>query len=297
MVPVVRRQRPRDVAGLGLLLLLSLGLASACSSPAPASDRSPGATSTTVTRPPTVASRVGTPTRGTRPPGLSGTPGTEGAGWAGRVFAPQVTLSFPFQGYLKSVAVRPGDAIKAGQVVAELDDRDVQFDLQTATNNRDLERAYRASQAANGASAADLAASDLKIQQAELAIQAVQQRLAQTKLTANVTGIVTEIKRGAGELIGGGEPIVLVANTGQLRVDLFGVDVNALRSLTMDQPVTITVSLPAPRQYKGKIATVVRVGNVDNDGNITFPVTVAFDEAADDVIPGVPARVDLARSP
>jgi HlyD family secretion protein len=207
----------------------------------------------------------------------------------GRVRATKsVKLAFPLSGLVAKVNVQEGDAVKAGDVLAELDPTDAQRRLQEARANlaarqedlteakqppaaNDLEIAQQGLKKAALALAAaqarykdnatdenritqELAQSDYDIAQANFNritqgptqftldrlqraidaanfdLQTAQDALNDTKLTAPFDGIVTEVDATQGQLLGGYNPAVLLADTSKLELtaDIDEIDVAAV---------------------------------------------------------------------
>lgn len=131
----------------------------------------------------------------------------------------QRALVAPSDGFLRQAHVRPGDLVRAGQVVAEFSDQDLQLE------RRRWESA--AAQHENGYANA-LARSDraqfmilrAKAEEARAQLGLVEQQLARARLTAPFDGVIIkgDLRQSLGAPVQRGEVLLTLAPAGQFRL-------------------------------------------------------------------------------
>ncbi len=216
------------------------------------------------------------------------------------------TLSFRVGGVISRVAVRVGEGISAGALIAELDP--VDYELQV----REAEAALRQAEARAGNAAADLrrvrslyendnasrtdldaamAASDSAAAQVESTgqrLDLVRRQLGYTRLAAPVAGAIAAVAAEANETVTPGTPIVVLAASGPPEVG-FAVAEALIREIRAGMAATIQFdSIPGER-FDG---TVTEVGVASTAVGTTFPVTVRLDGAAG-IRSGMAALVEI----
>lgn len=195
-------------------------------------------------------------------------------------------------GVITSLKVREGDAVKAGQLLLTLDDRDAverekaaAMAMESARQNRDLAeitwRRYQNlyKQKALSEQEMDQVASQRKVAQAEYSratAMAAEARtnLGYTRITAPTAGRVTVKHVDAGSLASPGMPL-LVLESGDDSIVEVAVDESLTTKIKTGQPVTITVdalSISLPGTIKEILPTI-------DAGSRTFTVKIAVQDA------------------
>lgn len=159
--------------------------------------------------------------------------------FAGLTYAAiEARLSFRVPGKVERVMVRMGDEVEAGQILAVLDDADLQLQLQQViaqekeaqAQTRNAQAHYsrvRALYVKKNASLAELDAARSQTESAEAHLFAVQQavELARTQvnytvLTASEAGTVAVVTMEEGELVGLGQIVLVIASANDLEAHM-----------------------------------------------------------------------------
>jgi biotin carboxyl carrier protein len=133
--------------------------------------------------------------------------------------AVQRVVAAPAAGFLKSAAVRPGDAVKAGQTVAELLDRDLLLDRNKLLSEiAQHENAYAASMAR--ADRANMMIYQAKLAEARAQADLVEQQLARIRMTAPIDGVVIQgdLSQSIGSPVEKGQTLMTIAPRDAFRV-------------------------------------------------------------------------------
>lgn len=145
-------------------------------------------------------------------------------------------LSFRVGGKIISRKVEVGQHVKQGQLIAELDSRDYQLAVSSASNQHraadieagqaisDAKRFKRLSEDGSMAKAdlerqqAKSDALDEKAKQASEQLELARNRVAYTRLVAPYDGVVTEIRFEAGQVVSDGQAVIKFAKNDELEV-------------------------------------------------------------------------------
>lgn len=185
-----------------------------------------------------------------------------------------VTLASRREGVLKSVTVREGDRVEAGQVLATLPDdalRVAKIDVeQASTSLKQAELEYakaREDREKYKASVSEVEVNRLKLEaeraRLELARARAELELLKTALVveAPIAGTVTKVLKHPGESVKAGEPLAEVVNLETMRIE-GGVNYRLLWSLRAGAPVSIRISIPDAdlaverETFRGKITFI-----------------------------------------
>ena len=200
--------------------------------------------------------------------------------------AVQRVVAAPFDGFLHRSAVRPGDSVKAGDVLAELTDQDLKLEA------RRWESAL--AQHENGVAAA-LARADRaqfvisrgKAEEARAQLELVRQQLERTRLLAPIDGVV--IKGDLGQALGApvqrGDALLTLAPAGQHRL-VVDVDERDIAAVRAGQKGRLALSSLPGDTLALEIERVTPVATL-RDGRNTFEVIARLTEASPALRPGL----------
>jgi hypothetical protein len=188
----------------------------------------------------------------------------------------QRALVAPSDGFLKLAHVRPGDLVRANQVVAEFSDDDLQLE------RRKWESA--AAQHENGYATA-LARSDraqfmilrAKAEEARAQIGLIEQQLARTRLTAPFDGVIIkgDLRQSLGAPVQRGEVLLTLAPAGMYRL-IVEVDERDVGRVRPGQKGSLVLASMADRAWPFAIERVTPIAVV-RDGHNLFEVEAKLD--------------------
>ena len=192
-----------------------------------------------------------------------------------RVLAParvegagQRVVASPVDGFVQSVAVRPGEAVKAGQLLLSLEDRDLALERDKwAAEASQLDKLYREALTQDEAAAIVVARS--KFEQAQAQMQLVQRQLERTRITAPMDGVVLsgDWSQAVGSPVKRGQELMTVAPAQRFRI-VAEVDEQDVTRLQLGQQARVMFgalvghSVPLQVQRIAPVATALEHGNV-----------------------------------
>ncbi|MCI3922880.1 efflux RND transporter periplasmic adaptor subunit [Paenibacillus sp. TRM 82003] len=170
-------------------------------------------------------------------------------GTANFVSAETETLSFKeMSGRLKSINVKVGQPIKAGDLLAELEtgELDLQIRLQRLTVEREglLYREARTS----GADGTNLRLREIDLEREQLSLDAMEGRLERSRLYSPIDGIVTfAASMDTGDFVNAFQLIVTVADPSSMHLTYVAAESKEVLAIEPGMPVAL--------KYKGKSYT------------------------------------------
>jgi RND family efflux transporter MFP subunit len=184
-------------------------------------------------------------------------------------------LSFRVPGRVQQLNVSVGQSVRPGYLIAELDSRDYELQVQEAQASltRALARAVAESAAA-------------QVESLEKRLELAQLQLDYTRLTVPVAGAIATVEVEVNENVQAGQPIVRLSSSTmtEVGVDLPGSVITAIR-----EGAGVVVECDAlPGETLDAVVTEVGVAA---SGATTFPVTVQLVAQSDRVRPGMAAEV------
>jgi multidrug efflux system membrane fusion protein len=215
----------------------------------------------------------------------------------------QSRLSFRVSGRISSVAVREGDAVEEGQLIAQLDDSDYALQLaeaqsavaQARSQARQAQAEYRRVQAlyeAGSTSVSDLDAARAAAESASSSTRSLESRvglarnqLEYTRLTSPADGVVLRVEVEQNENLQAGQAVIVLQSGDQLDVRV-GVPEAIINRVERGSEVQVAFPSLDGLTCEGR---VFEVGALTDSG--TFPVTIRLTEEREEVRAGMAAEV------
>jgi multidrug resistance efflux pump len=177
----------------------------------------------------------------------------------------------PFEGFISVAPVRAGDTVQAGQLMAQLDDRDLKVDLAKWSSERDqYERKLREAMAAHEMSNVQIL--DAQFKQADAQVKLATEKIVRAKITAPYPGIVVsgDLSQMIGSPVETGKKLFEIAPLEQYRIVL-QVDEKEIRHIESAQTGQIVVSGVNDDPMPLTVTKVTPVATAQ-DGKNTFRV-------------------------
>lgn len=193
-------------------------------------------------------------------------------------------------GLVTKLAVRDGQRVEAGTLLAEIDATPLKLRLQSAqAQYREAEarlkltgqKSSRAEQLAGSGlisnEALDEAVSENRAWQARLETLAadmatIQEELRRTTVTAPFAGVVLKKQTETGQWLRVGDPVVDLMALDQLEVTV-NVPESRIASMRVGTPARVTFASLGGREVRGKVSVIIPAADVESR---TFPVKVSI---------------------
>lgn len=192
----------------------------------------------------------------------------------------------PFSGYVREAPARAGDVVRAGQLLAALDDRELQ--LQRARAASEQEQLVREQQRALGdgnAAEAGIAAAQLEQVRAELRL--VEEQIARTRVVSSFDGVVVsgDLTQSLNAPVERGQVLFEVAPLADYRV-VVQVDEREIAAIEAGQRGQLLLSAWPSDVLEFTVTKIVPV-SVARDGRNYFSVEATLDQVPERLRPGM----------
>jgi biotin carboxyl carrier protein len=192
----------------------------------------------------------------------------------------------PFDGFVLASQARAGDAVKEGQILCELDDRDLRLEQQKwASESEQRSRELREAMANHNPIAVQVLSAQL--QQSEAQMKLATARISRAKITAPFDGIV--ISGDLSQLIGSpveqGKKLFEIAPLHAYRI-ILQVDERELRHVSLGQPGKLVVTGIAGEPMPFQVSQITPVASAQDGGNF-FRVEARLAQGGVQMSPGM----------
>ncbi len=191
-----------------------------------------------------------------------------------------------FDGYIAEAHARAGDIVKAGDLLAALDGKDLELErVKLASRGDQLAKQYRGALAVHDASQARILRAQMD--QAEAELRLLEEQLARTQLVAPFDGIV--VKGDLSQLLGSpverGQVLFELAPLESYRV-ILEVDEREISRVELGQPGRLGLSAMPGRTLPLRVSKITPVSTAE-DGRNYFRVEAQLDDSPGFLRPGM----------
>jgi RND family efflux transporter MFP subunit len=208
----------------------------------------------------------------------------------------QRSVVAPFNGFVLEAPARAGDTVRAGQLLARLDDRDLLLERLKWITERER-RKLEFEKAMGERNRSEQLISTTQVEQAEAQIRLVDEQLERAKLVAPFDGIVIsgDLTQSIGASLQRGQELFQIAPLDSYRVAL-DVDESQIGDIAIGQKGLLVVSSVPGEEFPLDVTKITPVSKA-HDGRNTFRVEGQLVTAALSLRPGMHgvAKIDIDR--
>ncbi|HTF96994.1 MAG TPA: HlyD family efflux transporter periplasmic adaptor subunit [Cellvibrio sp.] len=189
----------------------------------------------------------------------------------------------PQDAYLGKISVRPGDAVKKGAVLAQLNDDDLRLERRKIASQAQQYRQAYDSALANS-NRVEAAIANAQLDQANIQLQLIDQQLVRTQLVAPIDGIIVsdDITQTRGAPVKQGDVLFEVAAGQHYRVQLF-VDERDIAQVQQGQNGQLKLASLPTETFNTRVKLITPISEV-REGRNYFRVEMEIIDVANKVV-------------
>lgn len=202
-------------------------------------------------------------------------------------------LAFTVGGTVTSIRVKVGDRVSKGQLIATVDDTSLRNSLQMSRATRlQAEDAHRRlKQLHDKGSLPDIkwVEAESQLAQAQAAEKIAEKALADARLYAPYSGVISEKLSEVGQVAAPGVPVARLVTTQTLNV-MLSVPEGDVAAISLGQRALVTVAALDNRAYE---ARVVEKGVVADAVSRSYQIKLRVSAPGKDLLPGMVTKVEM----
>lgn len=198
----------------------------------------------------------------------------------------QRIMAAPVDGYIAMANKRAGDVVKAGDLIATLDDKDLKLEeIKLKSQRQQLQRKYRSSLASRDRSKVNIF--NAQIGQANANLELVTEQLSRLKLIAPIDGMIIEgdLTQSIGSPVSRGDVLYKVSPTGSYRV-ILNVDESDISQIEIGQTGQLALSAIPDKRLDITVSNITPVSS-SADGRTFFRVEAYLENKEQQLQPGM----------
>lgn len=206
--------------------------------------------------------------------------------------ADHATLSFPLTGIVKTVQVKAGDTVTAGQVLATLDTSVLQAQVEQADADLQQVQIHYKYLSRSGTDQEHLDSAMADIARAQANLDEAKATVAQATLTAPFAGTIASVDIVPLETVVPAQALIQMGDFSHLRVETTDLSERDVPKVKVGQAAQVEV-VALNQTLTGKVTDVARVASTVG-GDVVYKVTIEFDKQPAGLLWGMTANVQIS---
>ena len=194
---------------------------------------------------------------------------------------------------IKSVNVKVGDKVQAGQVLAQLDNETASINMSNAqlaydnayTNYENAKQLFEL----GAVSQSDLNQLKMAYENANNTLRQAQMAMDYATITAPISGTVTMVNASVGSYATASSPMFEIANVDTLEISA-GINEQNVSKIKIGQEVLLKINSVSDQWMSGVITEISKVMNTQTK---SYPITIAMSNKDDALVAGMYAEVQV----
>ena len=201
-------------------------------------------------------------------------------------------LSFPAVGRVKSVDVKVGDQVTAGQSLVTLDTTLLEARVREAEANLSLAQVQLDYLKRLGTDQHNLDSAQADVDRTQALLDSAKATLdSQSALNAPFDGTIVSVDVEAGETVVPGRVLVLLGDLSRYKIETTDLSENDVARVKVGQTVNVSIDALG-KTFTGKVAEIALVSSTLG-GDVVFTVTIELDEQPQGLLWGMSAKVEI----
>jgi multidrug efflux pump subunit AcrA (membrane-fusion protein) len=204
----------------------------------------------------------------------------------------QAELSFANVGRVKTVNVKVGDQVTAGQVLVDLDTALLEAKVKEAQANLTAAQVQVNYLKRIGTDQLHLESAQAEADRAQAVLDSANATLAaQSTLVAPFEGIVAAVDIAPAETVVPGRVVITLGDFSRLQVETTDLSERDIPRVQIGQTANVFIT-PLAQEFSGKVTDISRISSTVG-GDVVFKVTVDLDEQPEGLLWGMSADVKI----
>ena len=203
----------------------------------------------------------------------------------------KVQLSFPLTGIAKTVDVKDGDMVTAGQTLATLEPsileaqvRENQAEVEAAQTQVDYLKRL-------GTSQENLDGAQADVDKAQALLDSAKATLAEATLTAPFAGTIAEVDLSPAETVLPGQVVIAMGDLTKFQIETTDLSERDAPNVKVGQAATVAVHA-LNKTFTGKVSDVARISTTVG-GDVVYKATIELDSQPQGLLWGMTTDVTI----